>query len=85
MRTRRRAEEARCRCRGLLITFIELIKNPRYSFWSHSFVSCAPEIEKLFESVARSCMGAGAAGPGGPPAADGAAPAASALGIGGPS
>jgi CCR4-NOT transcription complex subunit 1 len=42
---------------GLLITFIELIKNPRYSFWSHSFTRCAPEIEKLFESVARSCMG----------------------------
>lgn len=43
---------------GLLITFIELIKNPRYSFWSHSFTRCAQEIEKLFESVARSCMGA---------------------------
>lgn len=41
---------------GLLITFIELIKNPRYSFWSHSFTRCAPEIERLFESVARSCM-----------------------------
>eukprot|EP00658_Telonema_sp_P-2_P000301 TRINITY_DN10108_c0_g1_i15.p2 TRINITY_DN10108_c0_g1~~TRINITY_DN10108_c0_g1_i15.p2 ORF type:complete len:375 (+),score=114.25 TRINITY_DN10108_c0_g1_i15:157-1281(+) len=42
---------------GLLITFIELIKNPRYNFWNHSFTRCAPEIEKLFESVARSCMG----------------------------
>lgn len=42
---------------GLLITFIELIKNPRYKFWSHGFTRCAPEIEKLFESVARSCMG----------------------------
>ncbi|KAK9891930.1 hypothetical protein WA026_017413 [Henosepilachna vigintioctopunctata] len=41
---------------GLLITFIELIKNPTYKFWSHEFVRCAPEIEKLFESVARSCM-----------------------------
>ena len=40
---------------GLLITFIELIKNPRYAFWSHSFTRCAPEIERLFESVARSC------------------------------
>ncbi|KAL6906403.1 hypothetical protein ACP4OV_004004 [Aristida adscensionis] len=40
---------------GLLITFIELIKNPRYSFWGRSFIRCAPEIEKLFESVARSC------------------------------
>jgi CCR4-NOT transcription complex subunit 1 len=42
---------------GLLISFIELIKNPRYNFWNHSFTHCAPEIERLFESVARSCMG----------------------------
>jgi CCR4-NOT transcription complex subunit 1 len=42
---------------GLLITFIELIKNPRYNFWRHDFTRCAPEIERLFESVARSCMG----------------------------
>ncbi|KAG2243118.1 hypothetical protein Bca52824_095035 [Brassica carinata] len=42
---------------GLLITFIELIKNPRYGFWKQSFIRCAPEIEKLFESVARSCGG----------------------------
>ncbi|XP_065578848.1 CCR4-NOT transcription complex subunit 1-like isoform X2 [Artemia franciscana] len=41
---------------GLLITFIELIKNPIFNFWKHEFVHCAPEIEKLFESVARSCM-----------------------------
>ena len=41
---------------GLLITFIELIKNRNYNFWSHEFVQCAPEIQKLFESVARSCM-----------------------------
>jgi len=48
---------------GLLITFIELIKNPRYSFWSKHFTRCAPEIERLFESVARSCMAPGSAGP----------------------
>ncbi|XP_074263170.1 uncharacterized protein LOC141585978 isoform X2 [Silene latifolia] len=42
---------------GLLITFIELIKNPSYYFWSQSFTRCAPEIEKLFESVSRSCGG----------------------------
>ncbi|KAG8391589.1 hypothetical protein BUALT_Bualt01G0203200 [Buddleja alternifolia] len=42
---------------GLLITFIELIKNPRYNFWSRTFTRCAPEIEKLFESVSRSCGG----------------------------
>ena len=39
---------------GLLITFIELIKNPRYNFWGHAFTKCSPEIERLFESVARS-------------------------------
>eukprot|EP01113_Clastostelium_recurvatum_P016806 TRINITY_DN1971_c0_g1_i2.p1 TRINITY_DN1971_c0_g1~~TRINITY_DN1971_c0_g1_i2.p1 ORF type:complete len:2308 (-),score=670.74 TRINITY_DN1971_c0_g1_i2:313-7236(-) len=41
---------------GLLITFMELIKNTKYSFWSHAFTRCAPEIERLFDSVARSCM-----------------------------
>uniref|UniRef100_A0A1I8ED01 CCR4-Not complex component Not1 C-terminal domain-containing protein n=2 Tax=Wuchereria bancrofti TaxID=6293 RepID=A0A1I8ED01_WUCBA len=45
---------------GLLITFIELIKNPSYSFWKHEFVRCAPEIERLFQSVANSCMGSNA-------------------------
>ncbi|XP_077294792.1 CCR4-NOT transcription complex subunit 1 isoform X2 [Arctopsyche grandis] len=32
---------------GLLITFIELVKNPTYKFADHDFVHCAPEIEKL--------------------------------------
>jgi len=41
---------------GLLVTFIELIKNQRYQFWSHPFTHCATEIEKVFESVARSCL-----------------------------
>ncbi|KAH8739315.1 transcription regulatory protein [Cryptosporidium ryanae] len=45
---------------GLLITFIELIKNPKYSFWNCSFVHLAPEVEKLFQSVAQTCLGQGA-------------------------
>jgi CCR4-NOT transcription complex subunit 1 len=45
---------------GLLITFIELIKNQRYGFWTFPFTRCATEIEKVFESVARSCMPPGA-------------------------
>jgi CCR4-NOT transcription complex subunit 1 len=49
---------------GLLITFIELIKNPRYDFWSHRFTHCAPELERVFESVARSCMAPGGQVPG---------------------
>ncbi|KAL7754375.1 CCR4-NOT core subunit cdc39 [Sorochytrium milnesiophthora] len=39
---------------GLLVTFIELIKDPKYSFWEHAFTRCAPDIERLFESVSRS-------------------------------
>jgi len=42
---------------GLLITFVELIKNRRYAFWNRSFVACAPEVEKLFQSVAYTCLG----------------------------
>lgn len=49
---------------GLLITFIELIKNPRYNFWGLQFTHCAPEIERLFNSVAASCMTAPPAGQG---------------------
>jgi len=40
---------------GLLITFIELIRNEQYQFWQYDFVHCAPEIERLFASVANSC------------------------------
>ena len=50
---------------GLLITFIELIKNQRYQFWKHEFTRCATEIEKVFESVARSCMSPASATAGG--------------------
>ena len=52
---------------GLLITFIELIKNDRYKFWQHRFTHCEPDIKRLFESVARRC-GAGGSAPAGPPA-----------------
>lgn len=41
---------------GLLITFIELIKNTEYHFWGHGFTRSSPDIERLFDSVARSCM-----------------------------
>jgi CCR4-NOT transcription complex subunit 1 len=41
---------------GLLITFLELIKNQRYGFFTYPFTRCATEIEKVFESVARSCL-----------------------------
>ena len=57
---------------GLLITFIELIKNPRYNFWSHRFTRCAPEIERLFEHVARNCIGVTMPSVGAPQPQDGA-------------
>jgi CCR4-NOT transcription complex subunit 1 len=41
---------------GLLVTFIELIKNPQFKFWSHQFVHCAPEIEKMFLSLGKNCI-----------------------------
>ncbi|KAJ9563300.1 hypothetical protein OSB04_008460 [Centaurea solstitialis] len=40
---------------GALVTFLELVKNEKYNFWNLSFTKCAPEIEKLFESVSVSC------------------------------
>lgn len=42
---------------GLLVTFVELVKNSVYNFWRQDFVRCAPEIEELFESVAKVCIG----------------------------
>ncbi|KAI9268000.1 CCR4-Not complex component, Not1-domain-containing protein [Phascolomyces articulosus] len=36
---------------GLLITFIELMKNPCYKFWEYKFVRCATDIERLFETT----------------------------------
>jgi len=51
---------------GLLVTFIELIKNQkRYEFWNYPFTRCATEIEKVFESVARSVMPPGSISTGG--------------------
>jgi len=40
---------------GVLITFIEIINNPRFGFWEYNFTQCAPEISRLFQSVAQSC------------------------------
>ncbi|GMR41788.1 hypothetical protein PMAYCL1PPCAC_11983, partial [Pristionchus mayeri] len=41
---------------GLLITTIELISGPQYDFWANDFTKCAPEIEKLFQSLANKCL-----------------------------
>ena len=39
---------------GLFKTFIELITNQKYRFWDLGITASAPEIEHLFEAVARS-------------------------------
>ncbi|KAI7901129.1 CCR4-Not complex component, Not1-domain-containing protein [Cokeromyces recurvatus] len=36
---------------GLLASFIELIKVPK--FWDHEFIRCSPDIERLFDNVSR--------------------------------
>ncbi|KAF2071681.1 hypothetical protein CYY_006997 [Polysphondylium violaceum] len=36
---------------GLLITFLELIKNVNYNFWNHNFTKIAPEISQLFSNI----------------------------------
>ena len=41
---------------GLLITFIQLIKQPDYKFWDEPFTRCSAEIESLFQTVASSCF-----------------------------
>lgn len=53
-------------CKSLrLVQFSTRLINPwpcastrrRYNFWAHSFTKCAQEIENLFTSVSRSCLG----------------------------
>jgi len=39
---------------GALVTFIELLRNPTYEFWSKDFIRLVPEVTVLLESVARS-------------------------------
>ncbi|KAF9070373.1 Not1-domain-containing protein [Rhodocollybia butyracea] len=36
---------------GALITFIELLRNPKYEFWNKEFIRIAPEVSLLLESV----------------------------------
>lgn len=36
---------------GALVTFIELLRNPKYEFWNKEFIRVAPEVTLLLESV----------------------------------
>jgi CCR4-NOT transcription complex subunit 1 len=38
------------------VTFIEFLKNPLYQFWQKPFTHCAAEIERVLESVTKSCV-----------------------------
>ncbi|KAL5529441.1 hypothetical protein ACEPAG_5426 [Sanghuangporus baumii] len=38
---------------GALLTFIELVRNPKYDFWNKEFVHVAPEVEAMLNNVAR--------------------------------
>jgi len=40
---------------GLIVCFVELLKNPRYKLRHQPFTWCAEPIERLFETVVRSC------------------------------
>ncbi|CXI54084.1 NOT family protein, putative [Plasmodium berghei] len=42
---------------GLLITFIELIKNKKFKIWEYPFVHATSEIKKIFKSVFQTCLG----------------------------
>ncbi|KAH9946365.1 Not1-domain-containing protein [Epithele typhae] len=36
---------------GALVTFIELLRKPRYNFWNQEFIQIAPEVTLLLENV----------------------------------
>jgi CCR4-NOT transcription complex subunit 1 len=36
---------------GVLVTFIELLRGPKYDFWNREFIRAVPEISLLLESV----------------------------------
>ncbi|KAF8510218.1 Not1-domain-containing protein [Hysterangium stoloniferum] len=38
---------------GILVTFIELLRNPKYEFWTRDFIRVAPEITLIMENVAK--------------------------------
>ncbi|KAJ2350929.1 CCR4-NOT core subunit cdc39, partial [Coemansia sp. RSA 2618] len=46
---------------GLLVTLIELLRNPFYAFWSHDFTRASPQIADILAAVAKSIHPADAA------------------------
>jgi len=41
---------------GLMITFMELIRNPEYRFWQQPIIKSSHEVHRIFETVAKSCL-----------------------------
>lgn len=41
---------------GALVTFIELLRNPRYDFWNQDFIRIAPEVTLLLETVCHALL-----------------------------
>lgn len=41
---------------GAVVTFVELLRNPKYEFWNKDFIRVAPEVTLLLENVSRSAM-----------------------------
>ena len=41
---------------GLMVTFLEIIRNEKFSFWAESFINRSPEIRNLFSSIAKTCL-----------------------------
>lgn len=38
---------------GALVTFIELLRNPKYDFWKKEFIHVAPEVTLMLEGVSK--------------------------------
>jgi CCR4-NOT transcription complex subunit 1 len=36
---------------GALVSFIELLRNPKYEFWTKEFIRVAPEVTVMLDSV----------------------------------
>ncbi len=41
---------------GVMVTFIELVKNPSHRFWEYPFTRVTPDIERVFQAISRSCL-----------------------------
>jgi CCR4-NOT transcription complex subunit 1 len=47
---------------GVVVTFLELMRNEKYNFMNHKFVSADPAFEKIFQVFLARSAGAGAVG-----------------------